>query len=60
MASKLDKSKTKMLTLIAEHLMKMDQLEQAIKVYLKIGDFRNLALAYLKAQKWEEVSCEEL
>lgn len=44
-----------MLLLISEHLMKQKEYEHAIKVYHKIGDFRNLALAYVSAQKWEEV-----
>lgn len=53
--NKTDKAQTKMLTLIAEHLMKSGHSQSAIQVYRKMGDVRLLALAFVQALQWPEV-----
>lgn len=51
----LDKGETRLLTLIAEHLANIGELDHAIAVHKKMGDFKNLALVYIKAKQWNEV-----
>lgn len=53
--SQLDKGETKLLTLIAEHLVDRGEIRNAIEVYKKMGDYKNLALVYMKDNNWDEV-----
>lgn len=54
--SRLDKGETKLLSLIAEHLIENNRdYYHAIEVYRKMGDYKNLVQALIKADQWDEV-----
>lgn len=56
----LNKGETKMLSLIADYFISKDDHFHAIEVYQKMGDYKNLAQVYIRANQWDDVSFEKL
>lgn len=52
----LNKGETKMLSLIADYFISKDDFFPAIEVYQKMGDYKNLALVYIRTNQWDDVS----
>lgn len=56
MVGQLNKGESKLLSLIADYFISKDDFYHAIEVYQKMGDSKNLAQAYIKANQWDDVS----
>ncbi|XP_074605343.1 intraflagellar transport protein Oseg1 [Brevipalpus obovatus] len=54
LSRQLDKGDQKNLALCAQYLQKMKQFFIAADIYKKMGDYKNLALVYVKSHQWEE------
>lgn len=52
----LNKGETKMLSLIADYFISKEDYFHAIEVYKKMGDYKNLAQVYIRANQWDDVS----
>lgn len=53
--NQIDKGETNLLNIIGENFVKNKDYANAIVIYKKIGNFKNLALAYMKNEQWDQV-----
>lgn len=58
LANQLDKGEIKIMKLIADFLISNNHLNHAIEIYRKMGDYKNLAMVYIKNGQWEEVGVD--